>query len=97
MEWFHKGDDIMKMIFDPGFKGDKISAAELIQMGIKIKRFVENYRKYVLIDIPNKDGNDPVKILNTLDEISHKMITQQFNDLFDDPTIVDYNDDSLPF
>lgn len=83
--------------YDPGFKGEPIPAAELIQMGIKLKQFVENYRKYVLIRTPNKKGNNPVEILNKLDMISHKMMTQQYQDLFDDISAVDQSDDSVPF
>lgn len=79
------------------FKGEKIPAAELTQMGIRLKKFVENYRKYITINVPNRDGNNPIEILNKLDEISHKMITQQYQDLFDDITIVDTSDDSCPF
>ena len=87
----------MKLSYNPGFKGEQIPAAELIQMGVKLKRFVEIYRKYILINIPNKDGNNPVEILNKLDVIAHKMITQQYQDIFDDISVVDQNDDSCPF
>jgi hypothetical protein len=94
---FVKGDDIMKITYEPDFKGEKIPSAELTQMGIKLKQFVENYRKYILINMPNKDGNNSVEILNKLDIISHKMITHQYQDLFDDVSIVDRSDDSCPF
>lgn len=87
----------MKLSYNPGFKGEQIPAAELIQMGVKLKQFVEIYRKYILINIPNKDGNNPVEILNKLDVIAHKMITQQYQDIFDDISVVDQNDDSCPF
>jgi hypothetical protein len=97
MEWFDKGDDIMKVPYSPGFKGEQIPSAELMQMGIKLKQFVENYRKYILMNTPNRDGNNPEEILNKLDLISHKMITHQYQDLFDDITIVDQNDDTCPF
>ena len=97
MEWFEWSDDIMKLSYNPGFKGEQISTAELIQMGVKLKQFVETYRKYILINIPNKDGNNPVEILNKLDVIAHKMITQQYQDIFDDISVVDQNDDSCPF
>ena len=83
--------------YDSGFKGEPIPAAELIQMGIKLKQFVEIYRKYVLIRTPNKKGNNPVEILNKLDMISHKMITQEYQDLFDDISAVDQDNDSVPF
>lgn len=83
--------------YDPGFKGEPIPAAELVQIGIKLKQFVENYRKYILIHTPNKKGNNPVEILNKLDMISHKMMTQQYQDLFDDISAVDQNDNSVPF
>ena len=83
--------------YDSGFKGEPIPAAELIQMGIKLKQFVEIYRKYVLIRTPNKKGNNPVEILNKLDMISHKMMTQQYQDLFDDISTVDQDNDSVPF
>lgn len=83
--------------YDSGFKGEPIPAAELIQMGIKLKQFVEIYRKYVLIRTPNKKGNNPVEILNKLDMISHKMMTQQYQDLFDDISAVDQDNDSVPF
>ena len=87
----------MKMPYNPGFKGEKIPSSELIQMGIRIKQFVESYRKYVLINTPNKKSIDPIQILNTLDMISHKMITQQYQDLFDDITVIDQTNDSCPF
>ena len=83
--------------YDSGFKGEPIPAAELIQIGIKLKQFVEIYRKYVLIRTPNKKGNNPVEILNKLDMISHKMMTQQYQDLFDDISAVDQDNDSVPF
>lgn len=83
--------------YDSGFKGEPIPAAELIQMGIKLKQFVEIYRKYVLIRTPNKKGNNPVEILNKLDMISHKMMTQQYQDLFDDISTVDQDNNSVPF
>lgn len=83
--------------YDSGFKGEPIPAAELIQMGIKLKQFVEIYRKYVLIRTPNKKGNNPVEILNKLDMISHKMMTQQYQDLFDDISAVDQDNNSVPF
>lgn len=87
----------MQIPYSPGFKGEPISAAEIAQIGIKLKRFVENYRKFILINTPNKDGNNSVEILNTLDMISHKMITQQYQDLFDDVSVVDTMNDSCPF
>lgn len=87
----------MKIPYFPGFKGEHVSAAELTQMGFKLKQFVENYRKYILINTPNKEGNNPVEILNTLDMISHKLITQQYQDLFDDVSVVDMTDQSCPF
>lgn len=87
----------MKMPYNPGFKGEKIPSSELIQMGIRIKQFVDSYRKYVLINTPNKKHDDPIQILNTLDMISHKMITQQYQDLFDDITVIDQTNDSCPF
>ena len=87
----------MKMPYNPGFKGEKIPSSELIQMGIRIKQFVDSYRKYVLINTPNKKSIDPIQILNTLDMISHKMITQQYQDLFDDITVIDQTNDSCPF
>ena len=96
MEWLVEGDDNMKVFKDPESK-DKIPDAELVQLGINLKKFVENYRKYVLINVPNKDGNNPIEILKTLDEISHKMITHQYQDLFDDISIVDMTNDSVPF
>ena len=83
--------------YDSGFKGEPIPSAELIQMGIKLKQFVENYRKYVLIQTKKKKGNNPVEILNKLDMISHKMMTQQYQDLFDDISAVDQDNDSVPF
>jgi len=97
MELFLKGDGIMKLPYDAEFKGEKISVGELVQMGIDLKQFVENYRKYILIKTPNKENCDPVAILNTLDMISHKMITQQYQDLFDNTSIIDTDDDSCPF
>ena len=87
----------MKMPYNPGFKGEKIPSSELIQMGIRIKQFVDSYRKYVLINTPNKKCDDPIQILNTLDMISHKMITQQYQDLFDDITVIDQTNESCPF
>lgn len=87
----------MKMPYSPGFKGDPVPSAELIQMGIKLKQFVENYRKFILMNTPNKDGNNPEEILNKLDVISHKMITHQYQDLFDDVSMVDQSDESCPF
>ena len=87
----------MKMPYNPGFKGEKIPSSELIQMGIRIKQFVDTYRKYVLINTPNKKHYDPIQILNTLDMISHKMITQQYQDLFDDITVIDQTNESCPF
>lgn len=87
----------MKITYVPDFKGDKIPESELVQMGIKLKQFVENYRKYILINTPNGDGNNPVEILNKLDDISHKMITHQYRDLFDDISVVDQSNDSCPF
>ena len=97
MEEFVEGDDIMQINYLPDFKGEKIPSAELTQMGVKLKQFVERYRKYILINTPNKDGNNSVEILNKLDIISHKMITHQYQDLFDDISIVDQSDDSCPF
>lgn len=97
MEEFVEGDDIMQINYLPDFKGEKIPSAELTQMGVKLKQFVERYRKYILINTPNKDGNNSVEILNKLDIISHKMITHQYQDLFDDVSIVDQSDDSCPF
>lgn len=85
------------MPYSPEFKGNHIPSSELTQMGIKLKQFVENYRKYILINIPNKDGNNPEEILKTLDLISHKMISRQYEDLFDDTSIVDISDDTCPF
>lgn len=96
MEWLAEGDDNMQVFKDPESK-DKIPDAELVQLGINLKKFVENYRKYVLINVPNKRGNNPFEILKTLDEISHKMITHQYQDLFDDISIVDTTNDSVPF
>ena len=83
--------------YDSGFKGEPIPEAEIIQIGIKLKQFVENYKKYVLIRTPNKMGNDSVEILNKLDMISHKMMTQQYQDLFDDISIIDQSNNSCPF
>jgi hypothetical protein len=97
MEWLLKEMILMIHSYDSGFKGEPIPSAELIQMGIKLKQFVENYRKYILIRTPNKKGNNPVEILNKLDMISHKMMTQQYQDLFDDISTVDQSDDSVPF
>ena len=97
MEEFVEGDDIMQINYLPDFKGEKIPSAELTQMGVKLKQFVERYRKYILINTPNKDGNNSVEILNRLDIISHKMITHQYQDLFDDVSIVDQSNDSCPF
>ncbi|MBR5297014.1 MAG: hypothetical protein IKU29_03990 [Parabacteroides sp.] len=88
----------MLMQYTPDFKGDKISSTELVAMGFRIKKFVENYRKYILIKTPNKYGKDPFEILDTLDLISHKLITKQFDELFDDIRVVDYTSDSdVPF
>lgn len=87
----------MKIPYSPGFKGEQVSAAELTQIGFKLKQFVENYRKYILINTPNNDGNNSVEILNTLDMISHKLITQQYQDLFDDVSVVDMTDHTCPF
>jgi hypothetical protein len=97
MEEFVEGDDIMQINYLPDFKGEKIPEAEITQIGIKLKQFVERYRKYILINTPNKDGNNSVEILNKLDIISHKMITHQYQDLFDDISIVDQSNDSCPF
>lgn len=84
-------------IFQKPEPDEKIPASELTQIGITLKKFVDNYRKYVTINVPNKDGNNPVEILKTLDEISHKMITHQYQDLFDDIRIVDFTDETVPF
>ena len=87
----------MKLFIDPQRPDEKIPVTELVQMGIKIKTFVENYRKYVAIRVPNGDGNNPIEILNKLDDISHKLITQQFNELFDNINIIDFSDQGVPF
>lgn len=84
-------------LFVEQFRGEKIPASELVQMGIRIKNFVENYRKYVAIRVPNGDGNNPIEVLNKLDDISHKLITQQFDQLFDNINIIDFDDRGVPF
>lgn len=82
---------------DGQIKIDPIPESELIQMGFKIKKFVDNYRKYVLIITPNGDGNNPHQILNTLEDIAHKMLTRQYNELFEDPRVVSTDMNDCPF
>ena len=61
MEWFAKEMILMMIITNHRFKDDeKIPESELIQMGLRIKRFVNNYRKLVTINVPNKDDSNPI-------------------------------------
>ena len=87
----------MKVEMISDYKGRKIPSTELTQMGLRIQRFVENYRKYVTIHCPNTYKKDPYQLLHSLEDISHKLITRQYAELFDDTSIVDLNDDGVPF
>lgn len=78
-------------------KQSQIPESELMQIGMKLKKFVELYRKNILIKVPNGDDQDSERILNTLEEISHKILTHQYQDLFDDVRIVDTSNDTCPF
>lgn len=81
------------IIYSKGDIKDPIPESEVIVIGRKLKEFVEKYRKLVYI---GKD-EDYDRILNVLDDISHKMLTGRYNEVFDDPRIVDILDNSVPF
>ena len=87
----------MKLFYDNVNKIEKIPECELIQIGFKLKQFVDNYRKYVLINEATENEKDPRIILNNLEDISHKILTRQYSELFDDTRIIDPDDGNLPF
>lgn len=78
-------------------KQSQIPEIELIQIGVKLKRFVELYRKNLVIKVPNGDNQDSEKILNTLDDIGNKILERRYDELFDDTRIVDIFNDTIPF
>lgn len=87
----------MKLFYDNMTKIEKIPECELIQIGFKLKQFVDIYRKYVLINDTSKQNKDQRIILNNLEDISHKILTRQYSELFDDTRIIDSDDGCLPF
>jgi hypothetical protein len=84
-------------LFSDNLKIEQIPETELIQIGFKLKQFVEYYRKYILINDKLSGDKDQRYILNTLEDISHKILTKQYSALFDDIRIIDFTDDGLPF
>lgn len=75
----------------------QIPEIELMQIGVKLKRFVELYRKNLVIKVPNGDNQDSEKILNTLEDIANKILEHRYDELFDDTRIVDVFNDTIPF
>lgn len=85
------------MFSEGDIKITKIPESELLQIGLRLKKFVEIYRKNILIKETTKHGEDPNEILNNLDDISHKLLTRQYHLLFDDIRVIDFDDIGAPF
>lgn len=73
---------------------------DLISLGKHLKEFVNVYLKHIYV-------SDPIhgEILRRLDTIAELLINRQYDQLFDNSVIIDYNskpfeeidDDDLPF